>query len=149
MYSKILIATDGSELAAKGLTQGLDLARALGAAVTVITVSEPWIPVGADAMGYAVSDFSLADEYEKAAEETGKDVLGDARARAATAGVACTTTYVARRYPADAILDHAEANGVDLIVMASHGRRGLGRLVLGSQTNEVLTRTKVPVLVVR
>jgi nucleotide-binding universal stress UspA family protein len=149
MYSKILIATDGSELAGRGVEQGVGLARALGAEVTIITVSEPWVPMGVDATGFAVTDFSLADEYERAARATGDEILAKARAKAADAGVTCQSAYVGRQYPADAILDYADENGMELIVMASHGRRGLGRLVLGSQTNEVLTRSKIPVLVVR
>lgn len=149
MYARILIATDGSELAGKGLAQGLALAKVLGAEVTVITVSEPWTAIGADAAGFAVTDFSLADEYERASEKTGNDILKAAQAEAAAQGVACKTTYVSRQYPADAILDYAAANGTELIVMASHGRRGIRRALLGSQTNEVLTRSPLPVLVIR
>ncbi|HVW93305.1 MAG TPA: universal stress protein [Devosia sp.] len=149
MYSRILIATDGSELAGRGLEQGLALAKALGSEVAVLTVSEPWMPVGVDATGFAITDFSLSDEYRRAAEEVGKEILDKALARASAAGVPCEVAYIARSYPADAILDYAAANGVELIVMASHGRRGLGRVLLGSQTNEVLTRSAVPVLVVR
>lgn len=149
MYERILIATDGSELAGKGLAQGFALAKALGSEVTVITVSEPWTALGADAAGFAVTDFSLADEYERAAEKTGNDILEAARAEASAQGLACKTAYISRQYPADAILDYAAANGVELIVMASHGRRGIRRVILGSQTNEVLTRSPIPVLVIR
>jgi Universal stress protein UspA and related nucleotide-binding proteins len=69
--------------------------------------------------------------------------------KAAQAGVTATSVHVIERYAADAIVETAESQGCDLIVMASHGRRGLGRLLIGSQTNEVLIRSKVPVLVIR
>jgi nucleotide-binding universal stress UspA family protein len=76
-------------------------------------------------------------------------VLVSAKAAADRAGVAADTLHVPDRWPADAIIEVAEARGCNLIVMASHGRRGLGRLILGSQTSEVLAHSKIPVLVVR
>ena len=149
MYSRILIATDGSELARKGLDQGLALAKALGSSVTVVTVSEPWTPMGVDAAGLAVTEYALADEYEKAAEVAGKDILAKAAKAAETAGVPCQTVYLSRRYPADGIIESATSTNAELIVMASHGRRGIQRVLLGSQATQVLTHSKVPVLVVR
>src|SRR6185437_4968449 len=149
MYSRILIATDGSELADKGLEQGLALAKALGSGVTVLTVSEPWTPIGVDATGFAATEYSLVDEYEKAASAAAEVTLKKASEAAEKAGVSCSTVYVSQKFPADGILDHAGANEVDLIVMASHGRRGLRRVLLGSQTMEVLTRSSIPVLVVK
>jgi nucleotide-binding universal stress UspA family protein len=149
MYSRILIATDGSPLADKGLDQGLALAAALGATVTILTVSEPWTAFGVDATGFAVTEFALADEYEKAVSVSGREILDKAAAAAQAAGVPCQTVYQPGRFPADAIIEYAQANGTDLIVMASHGRRGLSRVLLGSQTTDVLTRSTVPVLVVR
>ena len=79
----------------------------------------------------------------------GAEILANAAKLADQSGVAATTIFVSRQYPADAILSTAEAQHADLIVMASHGRRGVQRLLLGSQANEVLTRSKVPVLIVR
>ena len=149
MYKNILIATDGSELAAKGLTQGLALAKALGADVTVLTASEAWTPMGVDAAGLAVTEYTLADEYEKAAAVAGQNILDAAETAAKAAGVVIKKLYVSRKYPADAIVETAQSGGHDLIVMASHGRRGLNRLLLGSQANQVLTRSTVPVLVVK
>lgn len=149
MYSRILIATDGSELADRGVTSGVTLAKALGASVVIVTASEPWVPIGVDTTGAAVTEYGLAEEYEKAEQTAGEQVLANAAKFADESGVAAATIFVSRKYPADAILATAEAQNADLIVMASHGRRGVERLLLGSQASEVLTRSKVPVLVVR
>jgi nucleotide-binding universal stress UspA family protein len=149
MYSRILIATDGSELADRGVTGGVALAKALDASVVIVTASEPWVPIGVDTTGIAVTEYGLADEYEKAERTAGEEILANAAKLADESGVAAATIFVSRQYPADAILATAEAQHADLIVMASHGRRGVQRLLLGSQANEVLTRSKVPVLIVK
>jgi nucleotide-binding universal stress UspA family protein len=149
MYSRILIATDGSELANRGLAHGLALAKTLGAQVIVVTASEPWVPIGADATGAAIGEYGLGAEYEKAEETAGQAILTAAAEAANKAGVVAETLFVSRQYPANAIVDTAEAQKADLIVMASHGRRGVERLLLGSQASEVLTRSRVPVLIVK
>jgi len=149
MYSQILIAIDGSELATRGLEQGLALAKALGSQVTILTASEPWTAMGVDAAGLVVTEYSLLDAYEKDAAKAGEVLLRAAAAAADNAGVKAKTVYTALTHPADAIIDLAEKSGAELIVMASHGRRGIQRVVLGSQTAEVVTRSTVPVLVVR
>lgn len=149
MFSKILIATDGSALAAKGVTQGLELAKALGSQVIILNASEPWTPIGADATGMAITEYALSDEFDASAKAAADKILADAAAVAKQAGVEVTTLYVPRTYPADAIIETAESSSVELIVMTSHGRRGVRRLMLGSQTNEVVTRSAIPVLVIR
>jgi nucleotide-binding universal stress UspA family protein len=149
MYQHLLIATDGSELAGKGVAQGLALARGLGAAVTFVTVSEPFPAL---AWGGAMAGYVAADElvnYEESARKYAGEVLDKCKAEAAAAGVRAKAVHIENRTPAEAILDTARAEACDLIVMASHGRRGLGRLVLGSQTAEVVPLTEIPVLVVR
>jgi nucleotide-binding universal stress UspA family protein len=146
MYKRILIATDGSELAARGLEQGLVLASQLQAEVAVVTVSEPHITGYEGALGWA---YNLLPEYQRAQEEAATRVLEAAQQKAAAAGVAAEVIHVPDRYAADGIIETAEARSSDLIVMASHGRRGLGRLVLGSQVAEVLARSRIPVLVIR
>lgn len=147
MYKQILIATDGSELAAKGLEQGLRLAAALGAEVTILTASERWTPVDAGVVwGGSVG---MLDEYRTHMRKEADVVLAAAGARATELGVRHQSAYVADTYPADAILETARARGADLIVMASHGRRGLNRLLIGSQTNAVIAHSTIPVLVVR
>ena len=149
MYSRILIATDGSDLANRGLAHGVALAKAIGASVTILTASEPWVPIGVDATSIAVTEYGLAEEYEKTEAVMGQKILAAAVEAAKAAGVAANAVFVSRKYPADAIIETATAERNDLIVMASHGRRGVQRLLLGSQASEVLTRSTVPVLIVR
>ena len=149
MYKHLLIATDGSELAEKGVAHGLTLAKDIGAAVTFVTVSEqfPTLAWGGAMAGYAAGD-ELAI-YQEEARKYAKEVLDKCKASADAAGVTAQLVHVEDKRPAEAILDLSQARGCDLIVMASHCRRGLGRLLLGSQTAEVLSYTAIPVLVVR
>ena len=148
MYRHILIATDGSELASKGVEHGLTLAGSLQARATVLTVSEPISTGFDDALGWSAVATSLPD-FQKAREDAARKVLDAVTRQAQVAGVTPQLLHVADRYAAEAIVDTAEREGCDLIVMASHGRRALGRLLLGSQTSEVLARCGVPVLVIR
>ncbi len=150
MYKHILISTDGSEVAQKGLDHGLSLAKDIGAKVSVITVTESF-PVYASAgagVGAGWVPIEMAD-YDKVQDEFANRVFAGAKQAAEQHGVAVETIHVRNAQPAEAILETAKAQGCDLIVMASHGRRGLGRLLLGSQTSEVVTRSPLPVLVVR
>ena len=149
MYKNILMTTDGSELANKGLAQGLELAKAIGAKVTVVTVTEAWMPMGVDAAGLVVGEYALAEEYEKAEAVNALSTLAAASKLADAAGVTIQKLHIPRRHPSDAIVETARTGAHDLIVMASHGRRGLDRLLLGSQTTEVLAHSAVPVLVVK
>ncbi|TPI77705.1 universal stress protein [Mesorhizobium sp. B2-8-9] len=149
MYKKILIATDGSELAQKGVAHGLELAVGLGAAVVFVTVSEPFPTL---AWGGAMAGYVAADEltnYQESARKFARELLDKCKAEADAKGIGSKTLHIENRTPAEAILEVATAEACDLIVMASHGRRGLGRLVLGSQTAEVVSLTQIPVLVVR
>ena len=148
MYDRILISTDGSELAGKGLDQGLALAAALAVPVVVLTVTEPWMPAFDDALALS-ADPGMQAEYREGCARSAQRILRDASAQAAKAGVACETVHVPDGYPSDAIVQAASDHGAGLVVMASHGRRGLGRVLLGSQTQAVLAHSKVPVLVVR
>ena len=144
MYKHILIATDGSELAGRAVTTGLVLAKALKARVTAVTVTEQWsaMVTGEPALVFPIED------YEKAAAENATRILSGVSTVAKDAGVECETVHV-NDFPAEAIVETAKAKGCDLIVMASHGRRGLSKLLLGSQTTRVLTLSAVPVLVCR
>ncbi len=149
MYANIMIPTDGSPLAEKAVDDGIKLAAALGAAVTILTVIEPF-----DMMRhYATADASKLDEtyraYERDAAAHAARVVEAAAARAAAAGVEAQAMKVESRNPYDAIITAAEERGADLIVMASHGRRGMAAVLVGSETMKVLTYSKIPVLVLR
>lgn len=149
MYKHILIATDGSELAHKGLDHGLSLAKSLGGKVTVLTVTEPFPVYGmAGDFGWVSAPAAL-ESYQASSKEFATKILDGAKAAAEKMGVPAETIHADDITPAEAILATAEENGCSLIVMASHGRRGLNRILLGSQTVQVVTHSKVPVLVIK
>lgn len=145
MYAHILIATDGSELANRAVEQGLTLAKALGSKATAITVTEPWTAAvsGEWAVAFPV------EEYEKAAAANAQKILAQVTETAARVGVACETRHVKDQFAAEGIVEEAKSVGADLIVMASHGRRGLAKVVLGSQATRVLTHSTMPLLICR
>ncbi|MDW6024237.1 universal stress protein [Mesorhizobium sp. BAC0120] len=150
MYSHILISTDGSEVAQKGVDHGLSLAKALGARVTIIMVTERFpIYASAGIAGTWVPGPEEISQYDAAQKGIAQKTLAAVEAEAKKLGVQAETVHVPDAYPAEAIVELAKARDCNLIVMASHGRRGLRKLVLGSQTSEVLTNSPVPVLVVR
>ena len=148
MHSKILVATDGSELATQAVKTGVQLASELKASLTIVSVTEPLPPIDAAAQ----AEIGVKDpfaKYEQVVERGALQSLAVAQQLATEAGVDCETIHVKDSYPAIGIVQTAETCSVDLIVMASHGRRGLTKLLLGSVTNEVLVKSKVPVLVCR
>jgi len=148
MYRNILIATDGSELAGKAIDHGIMVAKGTGATIVFVTVTETWSAIEMGAEWTQVSPNPI-EQYEEIAAKRAQEILAGARTAAEKAGVRCETVHVPDQHPAEGILETAYEKGCDLIVMASHGRRGLGRLVLGSQTTEVLAYSKLPVLVLR
>jgi nucleotide-binding universal stress UspA family protein len=145
MYTHILIPTDGSELAGKAVEHGVALASRIDAKITVLTVSPPFHTFTTDTQMIEDTPVEYAARMKKRAEQ----ILGGAAAAARAAGLACETTQVEHEHPYRAIIDFAALKGCDLIVMASHGRRGISALVLGSETVKVLTHCKIPVLVHR
>ncbi len=145
MYKRILIATDGSDLAQKGVRHGLMLAKSLATKATVVTATEPWTAVVAGEMGMA---FPI-DDYDRACVANAAKTLSAASALATEIGVDCDVQHAKDTFPADGIVEAAKRLDCDLIVMASHGRRGVSRLLLGSQANKVVTHSTVPVLIVR
>lgn len=144
MYKHILIAADGSELSTKGVDHGVNLAKALDARVTIVTVTDVWA-----AGALASAGAATIAEYEQSQRESVDEILAMAAGMASESGVPYETRHIPNRYAADAIVETAQSLGADLIVMASHGRRGLRKMLLGSQTTEVLTMSTIPVLVVR
>ncbi|WP_411033751.1 universal stress protein [Shinella sp. BYT-45] len=145
MYKHILVPTDGSERSSAAVEQALQLARALGAKVSVMTVAEPLhiMPITPD------KAIGVRAEYEEQVRQEGLRILGAAQERAATAGVAIETVQVTAGDAWQAIIDAARERGCDLIAMASHGRRGVSAFLMGSVTTKVLSHSKVPVLVYR
>ena len=148
MYKRILIATDGSELASRAVSHGLALAKEVKAPVSAVCVTDIWSGFEM-AHGYEKGKRDPIGEYESAAASGAKKVLDKAAASASALGVVCDLIHVKDRHVAEGIVATAREIGADLIVMASHGRRGVNRLLLGSQANEVVTHSKVPVLIVR
>ena len=144
MFKNILIATDGSELAEHAVTNGLSLAKSVGANVFVIIVEAPFM------FNVPESRVQMQDAFAKQAEQVRKhaaSVLNRALAAAKLAGVPCDTIQVEDEQPDQAIIAAAKEKGCDLIVMASHGRSGLSAAMLGSVTHKVLTHTDTSVLV--
>jgi nucleotide-binding universal stress UspA family protein len=145
MFKNILIPTDGSELAWKAVEHGIALAKSVGAKVTVVTVTLPFHVFTLDPL--VVED--TADQYQKRIKEHATKLLRGIASAAKAAGVACETFQVEHEHPYGGIIDTANSRGCDLITMASHGRRGVSALLLGSETVKVLTHSKIPVLVHR
>jgi nucleotide-binding universal stress UspA family protein len=144
MYKRILVSTDGSDISRKAAETAAALAKATGGELLTISVKEPF-PYSAISEMQPVPPQEFFDAQERIARERVQGVLEVAKA----AGVACQAHTVEALHPWEAILDHAKNQNADLIVMASHGRRGLSALLLGSETQKVLTHSAIPVLVVR
>lgn len=145
MYQRILVPTDGSAVSILAEQAAIDFARANGGTIVAIAVGQPMLPAatldGAMALDPAI-------EAETLLLETGRHVERVAAA-ARAAGVACTTVTTIAHSASDAILEHADKQACDLIFMATHGRRGLTRLLMGSVTQDVLAAAAVPVMVLR
>jgi nucleotide-binding universal stress UspA family protein len=148
MYKRILVATDGSELALRAVEAAAGLAKALGADLTIVTVTERWPLVEAAAEAEFGSK-DAAERYHQIAQRQGEQNLAAAEQVVAAQSASCDTVHVQDSDPASGFMDAARAANADLIVIASHGRRGLTKFLLGSVANEVTATSKVPVLVVR
>jgi nucleotide-binding universal stress UspA family protein len=148
MYRRILIATDGSSLSHKAIEEGVALARSVGASVvgfhTRLPLSMPYYAEPA-----IVLPLKTEKMIEKQAVDAANRYLSRIESAAKKAGVAFEGVQIVDPSPADSIIRVAKKEKCELIVMASHGRRGIARLLLGSETNHVLTRSHIPVLVVR
>ena len=147
MFRHILIPTDGSALSEAAVRAGVDLARALGARVTGFFAAPAPTPlVYGDILPVG---YMAPDQHEALIRKTSEHHLGVIESMARAAGVPVNGVSVTSDYPADSIIKVASDEACDLIFMASHGRRGLSGILLGSETQKVLTHTKVPVLVFR
>jgi nucleotide-binding universal stress UspA family protein len=145
LFQRMLLPIDGSELSLRAFAMGLELAGSCGAEVVVMHVVPPF-----NAMAY-MSEFLAAAElrYSEHAVLSASRYLDQAKALAGDARVPCECHYVFGEHPNAAILAGVEEHRCDLIVMATHGWHGMNRLVLGSETQKVLARSHVPVLVCR
>jgi nucleotide-binding universal stress UspA family protein len=145
MYKHILIATDGSALAQKAVDQGIALAKSLKATVVGVTVTEPLSEAVVGEMVFA----PRLDEYDRCTAADASRLLATVDEAARKASVPCTVVHMRDRFPADGIIEAAKDNGCDLIIMGSHGRRGIAKFLLGSAAAEVVTRSTIPVLISR
>ena len=147
MYKHILIPTDGSPLSVRAAATGIKLAKATGARVTALFVApaptplvyEKFLPVG----------YMTTDQHAAMIDRAAAKYLGAIEKAALSAGVECARLQVTSDFPAEVIVDTARRRKCDLIVMASHGRKGLSGVLLGSETQKVLVQAKTPVLVYR
>ena len=144
MFKRILFPTDGSDITTKAMQTALSLARLSGAEIKTLAVKEPF-PYSAVSEMQPVPPQEFFDAQERVAAARVKTVTAAAEA----AGVTCQGHTVEALHPWEAIIDHAQRMECDLLVMASHDRRGVSALLLGSETQKVLTHSTLPVLVVR
>ena len=144
MFQRILVPTDGTDITKKAVETAIGLARAMGAKLYTLSVKEPF-PYSAISEMQPTPPQEFFDAQERIASARVKDVRDAAQA----AGLQCDAQTVEALHPWEAVIEHAGRQECDLIVMASHGRRGVTALLLGSETQKVLTHTKVPVLIVR
>lgn len=149
MFKHILVPTDGSPLSLRAVKMALQVARVHRARVTAFHVVAPFVPVGYIDGVAAYPELYSPTEYKRAVEAGAKRMLDRVARRAAAAKVRCDTAVAMADPPWRAIVRAARAKRCDLIVMSSHGRTGLGAVVLGSVTTKVLTHSKTPVLVCR
>jgi nucleotide-binding universal stress UspA family protein len=144
MFNRILVPTDGSDITKKAVAKAIQLAKSVNARLYTLSVKEPF-PYSAISEMQPTPPQEFFDAQERIAAARVKEV----REAAEAAGLVCEAHTVEALHPWEAIIEHARRQECDLVVMASHGRRGVTALLLGSETQKVLTHTQVPVLVVR
>jgi len=147
MFRHLLVPTDGSEIAQAATERAIAFAKTLGARITFF-YAQPDFPLPVYGEG-ALIDPTTPEQFRKAAAEEAATILNAAKEKASEAGVTADTDTVVSDAPAHAIIDAAERHACDLIFIASHGRSGIARLLLGSVTHKVLSHSKLPVLVYR
>ena len=147
MFKHILVPTDGSALSDSTVARAVSFAKESGARITFF-YSQPDFPMPIYGEG-ALIDPTTPEQFAKSASAEAEAILSKARGAAEADGVACDSDTAVNEVPSEAIIDAADRHGCDLIFMASHGRRGIAGLLLGSETQKVLTHSKTPVLVYR
>ena len=148
MFKHILVPTDGSRLSAKAVKTAAKLAKQIGARLTGVYVIPPYVPPMYGEAAIYVPEIS-PKRYKDLSEKEAKKALAVVEIEARTAGVACKIGWLTADQAWEGIVKQARSKKADLIVMASHGRRGLSGLLLGSETTKVLTHSRIPVLVCR
>ncbi len=149
MYKHLLVSTDGSKLSLKAVKTASRLAKELNAHLTAVHVVPPYMPpLYGDPIGY-VPVVIDPKEYKASVTRSAKRILAEAVGVAEALGVTCAQVIATDEHPWQAVLKTARSRKCDAIVMASHGRRGLSGLLLGSETIKILTHSKLPVLVCR
>jgi len=150
MFKKILVATDGSDLAMRGVESAIELATKIGSELFIITVTS-LMPSYGIVMGaeWAAGSGSAFDDFRQSMEEEAQKILAQALDKAKLANIAAQGIHVENQLAAAGIIDAAKEYDVDLIIITSHGRRGVRRLILGSQAAEVLAMSERPVLVIK
>jgi nucleotide-binding universal stress UspA family protein len=148
LYAHILLPTDGSSLATRGAKAGVQLAKALGAKVTVLFVGMPYASAvyGEGTVYYAGAS---PREHRRFSGQVAQKAFAPVAREARRAGMDCTTLLAVNSRPWEGIVKASRARKCDAIVMASHGHSGIGGLFLGSETQRVLAHSKLPVLVIR
>jgi nucleotide-binding universal stress UspA family protein len=147
MFKNILVATDGSGPSRRAIKRAVQLAREQKARLTGFYVGPPWQPA---AYAEFVPPATLSPkQHEAAVKKAAERYLGAIKKAASAARVRCKTYYVMDEYPYSEIVRAAKRYRCDLIVMGSHGRRGISRLILGSQASKVLAHSTIPVMVVK
>jgi nucleotide-binding universal stress UspA family protein len=147
MFKHILVPTDGSPLSEGTVSRAISFAKDAGARITFF-YAQPDFPMPIYGEG-ALIDPTTPEQFAKSAEDEARRILDTAKSAADVAGVAADTDTMVNEVPYEGVIDAAERHGCDLIFMASHGRRGIAGLLLGSETQKVLTHSKIPVLVYR
>lgn len=147
MFKHILVPTDGSQLSQDTVRRAVAFAKEAGARVTAF-FAKPEYPVTYFGEG-ALIDPTTPEKFAEMADQQASEVLAFVQEICSAAGVECQTASATSDIPYEAIIAAAEKAGCDLIFMASHGRKGISGLLLGSETNKVLTHSKIPVLVYR
>lgn len=148
MFKHILLPTDGSKLSDRAVQRGLEFAKAIKAKVTTVHAVPEFRMIVEEGLVSPMSA-ELKKRFERESQEHAKKMLAKVEKAAKSAGVKCDAVAVVSDFPYQQIIETAKKKKCDLIVMASHGRKGLSSLLLGSETAKVLTHSKIPVLVVR
>lgn len=147
MFKHVLVPTDGSNLSEATVARAVSFAKDANARITFF-YAQPDFPMPIYGEG-ALIDPTTPEQFAKSAAEEAKTILEKARTMADEAGVVADSDTLVNEVPYEAIIDAADRHGCDLIFMASHGRRGIAGLLLGSETQKVLTHSKIPVLIYR